>query len=337
MFQRFTRLLSASAVILSLLPVAGPVSANYAASAQGKVFIDEMVSTHGYDRDQLTRWLADASKQSAIIDSISKPAEKTLNWEGYRRIFITPARIEKGKAFLDRYQAEFDRAEAEFGVSRYVIAAIIGVETQYGDYSGRYRVVDALSTLAFDYPPRSKFFRGQLEQFFLMTREQSLDPAELKGSYAGAMGFGQFIPSSYRHYAVDFDNDGVADIVSNPIDAIGSVGNYFAKHRWVKGAPVAEQVPAEQTATLDSGLFTRSLKPSLTVGDYRKAGITPLSSVDDSNRARLVRLQAEGGPQDWLTYHNFYVITRYNHSHLYAMAVLELSGALASDNDGPET
>lgn len=336
MFQRFTRLMSAL-VLPGLFSLAGPASANYAETAQGKVFIDEMVSAHGYDREQITRWLADASKQPAIIDSISKPAEKTLNWADYRRIFITPARTEKGKAFLERYEKEFDRAEAEFGVSRYVIAAIIGVETQYGEYSGRYRVVDALSTLAFDYPPRSRFFRGQLEQFFLMAREQSLDPAELKGSYAGAMGFGQFIPSSYRHYAVDFDGDGVADIVSNPVDAIGSVGNYFAKHRWVKGAPVAERVPDEQTATLDPALFTRSLKPSLVVGDYRKAGIKPVSTVEDDNRARLVRLQAEDGQQDWLTYHNFYVITRYNHSHLYAMAVLELSGALASDSNGPET
>lgn len=253
---------------------------------------------------------------------------ETVDLYEYRNIFIKPSRINSGRAFLREYADTFARAEQAFGVSRYIVAAIIGVETQYGQYAGRYRVIDALSTLAFDYPPRSRFFRKQLSEYFLMVREQDLDPTVLMGSYAGAMGYGQFIPSSYRHYAVDFDDDGHADIIENPVDAIGSVANYFARHGWQSGAPIAEQI---DSAGLDPGLYTEGLKPTLTLGDYRNAGIEPKADLDDTSPARLIKLEAERGHQDWLTYPNFYVITRYNHSHLYAMAVLELSRALAEE------
>ncbi|WP_111497353.1 MULTISPECIES: lytic murein transglycosylase B [Marinobacter] len=311
------------------LGLAMPAAASYVETPEGRAFVDDMVQRYAFDRSTLERWLGLAQQQPAILDAISRPAERTLTWAEYRRIFIKPSRIEKGRAFLDQYADIFARAERELGVSRYVVAAIIGVETQYGEYAGRYRVVDALATLAFDYPPRSSFFRGQLGEFFLMAREQALDPAVIKGSYAGAMGYGQFIPSSYRHYAIDFDGDGQADIIQNPVDAIGSVANYFARHGWRDAEAVAEQVT---TADYAPRLYTDGLKPRLTIADYRAAGIEPQAELAAATRARLLRVEAEAGQQDWLTYPNFYVITRYNHSHLYAMAVLELSRALAADD-----
>ena len=216
--------------------------------------------------------------------------------------------------------------KAEYGVPAEIIAAIIGVETRYGANKGSYRVVDALSTLAFDYPPRSKFFKSELKQVFLLAREQGFAVDELKGSYAGAMGFGQFIPSSYRHYAVDFDGDGVADILNNPVDAIGSVANYFVKHKWREGEPVAYQV--EYTGAADSELFYKNLKPKHKLSELYQNGVSEIKGADASKSARLLLLNAEQGPQHWVTAHNFYVITRYNHSHLYAMAVFQLSEAL---------
>jgi membrane-bound lytic murein transglycosylase B len=223
------------------------------------------------------------------------------------------------------------RAEQAYGVPPEIVTAIIGVETWYGRYMGKYRVLDALATLAFDYPPRSRFFRSELAQYLLMTREQGLDPLALKGSYAGAMGYGQFISSSYRHYAVDFDDDGVANILNNPVDAIGSVANYFREHRWQRGEPVADQLDADLPA--GSALLTKSLKPELEVADYRTAGLPVPESVSGDLPARALRLKAENEHELWLTYRNFYVITRYNHSHLYAMAVHQLAQALQSGDD----
>ena len=200
-------------------------------------------------------------------------------------------------------------------------------------------MLDALATLAFDYPPRSRFFRSELAQYLLMTREQGFDPMALTGSYAGAMGYGQFISSSYRHYALDFDGDDVADILTNPVDAIGSVANYFHAHRWQTGEPVAERV--SDSLPKSSPLLTRELRPTLTVNDYRQAGIVPKMDVPGDAKARVIRLVGDEGSELWLTYHNFYVITRYNHSHLYAMAVHQLAGALeermrplANENNG---
>lgn len=313
--------------ILSISPVSFAQAKGYAATAEGRALIDEMVAKYGFDGDRVEALLAEATRVDKILESISRPAERTLTWGEYRRIFIKPARIEQGVAFLQTHKDAFARAEAEFGVPAPIIAGIIGVETWYGSYLGNYRVLDALATLAFDYPPRSRFFRSELVQYLLMTREQRFDPLQVKGSYAGAMGYGQFISSSYRHYAIDFDGDGVADLLSNPVDAIGSVANYFSAHHWREGGPVAE--PVEDRLAVDSPLLTRELKPKLTVSDYRKAGLEPELAVKDQSAARAIRLEGADGPELWLTYHNFYVITRYNHSHLYAMAVLELAGELA--------
>ncbi|WP_051603781.1 lytic murein transglycosylase B [Marinobacter sp. HL-58] len=312
------------AAALFLLP--SLAMAQYHETSEGQAFIQDMVEQFGFEASRVESLLAEAERKESILDAISRPAEKTLEWHQYREIFMRQERIEQGVEFLQQYREAFERAEAEYGVPAEVIAAIIGVETWYGRYKGKHRVLDALATLAFDYPPRSRFFRSELAQYLLMTREQGFDPEELIGSYAGAMGYGQFISSSYRHYAVDFDDDGVADILNNPVDAIGSVANYFRAHHWQPGEPVAEQV--RNVLPEDSPLLTRELKPGLTVNDYRQAGLAPDEGMDDDAKARAVRLAGAGGPELWLTYHNFYVITRYNHSHLYAMAVFQLANAL---------
>lgn len=311
----------------------GSPESSYSKTSTGMAFIDALSNQHGFEPAELTYWLDEAERQDGILKSISTPAEKTLQWHEYRRIFLRDEQIGDGVAFLREHQEAFERAETEFGVSKYIIAAIIGVETRYGRYLGNHRVLDALATLAFDYPPRSAFFRRELGEFFLMTREQGFDPLQIKGSYAGAMGYGQFISSSYRHYAIDFDGDKVADILTNPVDAIGSVANYFAEHSWSKGGPVAEQIENADSLAADSALLTKGLKPSKRVSDYRAAGLAPVSVVSDEQSARAIVLEGEDRPQLWLTYHNFYVITRYNHSHLYGMAVFELSQALRSQHD----
>lgn len=310
------------------------MAAQYQNTPDGQAFIRSMVEDFGFEASRVESLLSDAQRQEPILEAISRPAEKTMEWHSYRKIFIRPERIAQGQAFMETHADVLARAEQEYGVPPEIVAAIIGVETWYGRYKGKYRVLDALATLAFDYPPRSRFFRSELQQYLLMTREQGLDPTVLKGSYAGAMGYGQFISSSYRHYAVDFDGDGVTDILENPVDAIGSVANYFKEHRWQAGEPVADRLDADIPA--DSPLLTRGLKPDLKVADYRKAGLPVPDSVDDSLPARALRLKAENEHELWLTYRNFYVITRYNHSHLYGMAVFQLSEALKAGDDPAE-
>lgn len=307
------------------------LASQYDKTPEGREFVREMAERYGFEAERVSALLASAQRRDSILDSISRPAEKTLEWHEYRRIFMRDERIEQGGDFLRQHRDAFERAESEYGVPASVIAAIIGVETWYGTYKGKYRVLDALATLTFDYPPRSRFFRSELVQYLLLTREQGFDPLELTGSYAGAMGYGQFISSSYRHYAVDFDGDGVADILANPVDAIGSVANYLSVHHWQSGKPVAEQIGA--SLPVASPLLTKGLKPELTVGDYRAAGIEPQVEVSDKAEARAIRLVGETGPELWLTYHNFYVITRYNHSHLYAMAVHQLADALEARSE----
>lgn len=314
-------------LVLCVLFAKSALAVEYHKTSEGRAFIETMAKDYGFDAGRVESLLAQARRQDSILEAISRPAEKTMEWHRYRQIFIKPERIEQGVSFLQEHKTAFERAEQEFGVPSSVLAAIIGVETWYGRYRGNHRVLDALATLAFDYPPRSRFFRSELVQYLLMTREQSLDPVSMTGSYAGAMGYGQFIASSYRNFAIDFDGDGVANIFDNPVDAIGSVANYFHAHDWRSGEPVAERL---DTQSLSSSLLTQGLKPTLTVADYQKAGV----SVADGRRAdapaRAIRLSGENEDELWLTYHNFYVITRYNHSHLYAMAVHQLSKALES-------
>ena len=225
--------------------------------------------------------------------------------------------------FWNRHAQLLERAEREFGVPPEIIVAILGVETRYGRYTGKHRVIDALSTLAFEYPPRSRFFTSELEQYLLMTREEQIDPLSLKGSYAGAMGIPQFISSSYRNYAIDFDGDGHRNLWNSPADAIGSVANYFKRHGWKPGEPVTFQ-------TLVSGngyeaLVAKGIKPKVPLDEFSAFGVKVPEGLDLSQAAALIELETEGIPEFWIGLHNFYVITRYNHSPLYAMAVYQLS------------
>ncbi|ROS01368.1 membrane-bound lytic murein transglycosylase B [Sinobacterium caligoides] len=303
------------------------VQADYTSNPQVAGFVDEMVAEHGFERAELTELFSEAEKQQSIIDAISRPAERVKPWKDYRKIFLGGDRAERGAAFYKKYKAELDRAEQVYGVPAEIIIAIIGVETRYGSFTGRYRVLDSLSTLAFDYPPRAKFFRSELVHYLILTREQGVDPRSLKGSYAGAMGWGQFISSSYRHYAVDFDHDGHIDIWNNPSDAIGSVANYFKEHGWKAGEPVVERVAVAKGA--DASKVNTGLKLRFTVGELTASGYTAHARLAKDMPANIWKLDGADGDEYWMALPNFFAITRYNHSQLYAMAVYQLSQEIA--------
>ncbi|MFT5562896.1 MAG: membrane-bound lytic murein transglycosylase B, partial [Litorivivens sp.] len=232
-------------------------------------------------------------------------------------------RVKAGVEFIDTHRDAFEAAEVKYGVPIPVIASIIGVETLYGRITGKYRVIDSLSTLAFDYPPRSKFFRSELKEFFRLAREEGQSVLEPLGSYAGAMGYGQFISSSYRNYAVDFDGDGIRDIWNNPVDAIGSVANYLSRHGWQRGGLVT--VPARLDREVMDDVFNVALKPNRTVADLSTLGVQTDILLEGSFEVSPMMLEGKAGQEYWLGLKNFYVITRYNHSKLYAMAVFQLS------------
>jgi len=309
-------------LILSLLLSLSLPAFAYA-NPQVEKFIQRLVETQGFDAGELREVLAKAHKRQDIIDRMNKPAERTLNWGQYRKIFLTDKRASQGIEFWKRNQQALRKAEETFGVPPQFVVAIIGVETFYGRITGKDKVLDALYTLAFHYPKRSKFFTSELEKFLVLAKEEKLDPTKPMGSYAGAMGLGQFMPSSYLAYAVDFDGDGKRDIWNNETDAIGSVANYFARHGWKEGLPVTAMV---ETAPADAEKYLQARgKPSFTLGELRKAGVVVDPDLDDALEAALIRLETAQGEEYWATLKNFYVITRYNHSTLYAMAVYQLS------------
>ena len=309
------------ALTLSVL-INSQALADYTQRSDVQQFASDFAQKHGADKQKILAILAKGEKQDKIIESISRPAERTLTWGDYRRIFIEEKRLDSGVAFWLEHYELFQKVAEQYEVEPHMILAILGVETRYGKIAGSYRVLDALLTLGFDYPPRAKFFRGQLEQFLLLVDEQKLDPFQLTGSYAGAMGYGQFIPSSYRAYAVDFDGDKKADIWHNTADAVASVANYFARHKWKIGEPVAWQLVGQ---SIDDSLVTNKLKPNTTVGDLRKSGVEIPMQFDDANKVTLMKLETPRGEEYWLGFENFYAITRYNHSSLYAMAAFQLS------------
>ncbi len=287
---------------------------------------DEVVSTleaEGFDAAEVRKVLAQAERKDSILEAISRPAERRLTWGEYRKIFIEPKRISQGVEFWNEQAETLARAEETYGVPAEIIVAIIGVETRYGRIMGRYRVLDALATLGFDYPKRADFFRGQLVDFLRMTREESLNPTDPIGSYAGAMGYGQFIPSSFRDFAVDFDEDGKRNIWTNKVDAIGSVAHYFQAHGWKAGEPVRSNVVMNKVA--DESWFNAGLKPEVSLAEWAERGIATRKDLALEQPATLMELTMEDGEHYWFGLHNFYVITRYNHSRLYAMAVYELS------------
>ncbi len=291
-----------------------------------QTFIAEMVLEENFDAETLRQAFAGASRQQAILDAIARPAEKAKPWKEYRPIFLTEQRIREGVAFAQQNAAALARAEREYGVPAEVITAIIGVETFYGRNTGKWRVLDALSTLAFDYPPRAPFFRQQLREFLLMCREEQIEPLSLTGSYAGAMGLPQFMPSSFRNWAVDFDGDGHINIWTNPTDAIGSVASYFRAHGWKQGGPVVSR--AQVRGSQYASVLTSKLEHNSTVGQLRQSGWTPDTRLPDSLPVTAFRLEGAEGDEFWMGLPNFYAITRYNHSAMYAMAVHQLSQSL---------
>lgn len=299
---------------------------DYSNHPQAQKFVDRMVDEHKFERKQVQEVLGQAQKKQSILEAIARPAEKTKPWHEYRKIFLGEDRVQQGIEFWTENAEALADSEKQFGVAPEVIVAIIGVETRYGRHMGSYRVIDALATLGFDYEPRAKFFNSQLEQLFLLAREQQQDPLILMGSYAGAMGYGQFIPSSYRSFARDFDNDGFADIWQNKRDAIASVANYFKAHGWQTGQPVMGRAHAAKG--FDETLINDKARPSLTLNQLKEKGFTTDDNVKANQRAVPLMLELETGPEYWLGYNNFYVITRYNHSHLYATAVWQLAQAI---------
>ena len=293
--------------------------------AEVATFVRDMVAEYDYDADELNDVLGRVQLSEKVIAAISRPAE-ALPWHRYRSIFIKPSRVRGGVEFWRRHLAQLEHASELYGVPIEILVAVIGVETRYGNNTGGFKVINSLSTLAFDYPKRSKFFTGELKHYLLLAREQSLDPHTLKGSYAGAMGIPQFIPSSYRAYAVDFDEDGLIDIWENPADAIGSVGNYFKLHGWREGAGIT--TPATVPETDIPALLTKGLELKLNMEDMATGGVTAAGDIGPAEKVKLLQLENKDGYEYWLALHNFYVITRYNHSALYAMAVYQLSEAI---------
>jgi membrane-bound lytic murein transglycosylase B len=290
-------------------------------------FVNDMTTRNSFDATALAALLAQAQSRQAILDAMARPAEKTMTWQDYRARFVTERRINRG---VDVYRDQADALEraAAHGVPASVILGIVGVETFYGELTGRYRVIDALSTLAFDYPPRSAFFRGELEQFLLMTREESLDPLAPLGSYAGAMGIPQFMPTSFRSFAVDGDGDGRRDLWGDWPDVFASVANYLAVHGWKAGEPVS--TAADISGADLAGLATGALALSETVGSLRRRGIRFETGLPPESPAMLIALGGAFGGEYRVGFTNFYVITRYNHSAMYASAVNDLAEAITA-------
>jgi len=311
-------------VLYTGLALAASGSGGYADHPRAQPFIDKMVSEHGWDEAEVRAILAQARKQDSVIESIERPAESKA-WAQYQDIFLTDKRLQGGVEFWRQHADTLARAEREYGVPSEIIVSILGVETYYGQRMGTYLVVDTLVTQAFEFDPgvwRARFGLEQLEHLFLLSREQGLNPLELKGSYAGAMGYGQFIPSSYRHFAVDFDGDGVADIWNSPVDAIGSVANYLSENGWRRGGAIT--VPAQVAANADREVLNRALKADSKVSSLASKGYRAATSVAEQ-AAGAVELEGKNGAEYWLGLHNYFVITTYNHSRLYAMAVYQLS------------
>jgi membrane-bound lytic murein transglycosylase B len=287
-----------------------------------RAFASEMEKKHGFDPAWLDAVLADAASQPRIIELMTKPAESVMPWHAYRDHFLTAERIDAGIAFWNQHGESIARISKSSGVAPHVIVGIIGCETFFGRITGKFRVVDALSTLAFDYPPRSSYFRAELEQFLLLAREEGFDTKAVLGSYAGAMGNGQFMPRSYRTWAIDGDGDGKRDLWGSWPDVIASVANYLADHGWRTGEPVV--APASLWFPKADGLVPGKLAPDSTVKALRDRGLAFETTQADKAPALFIRVDGDGGPELRAGFHNFGVITRYNRSTLYALAVNDL-------------
>lgn len=292
-------------------------------------YIQTLVAENGFTEQELVRWFDDVRYQESIIKALSKPAEKTKTYQSYKPMFVSPDTIEKGRVFWHENRVAFERAEIVYGVPTEVILSIIAIESRFGRNQGSYRVFDALATIGFFFPSRSTYFRKELKEFLIFAKSQDIDPFSVRGSYAGAMGLVQFMPSSIRAYAVDFDYDGHIDIWNNPVDAIGSVANYFKRHRWQEGEAVT--VRAAVVGSDIDGALAPKLALSTTVGDTKAFGWQPTELLPDDEKVLPFKLETDAGFEYWYGLNNFYVITRYNHSLLYAMTVHHLSQVFAQD------
>lgn len=304
---------------------------DFANNPNAQQFIDKMVNKHGFDRQQLQEILSQAKRLDSVLrlmdnqaptTSVKPPSGPNGAWLRYRKKFITPDNVQNGVVFWNQYEDALNRAWQVYGVPPEIIVGIIGVETRWGRVMGKTRILDALATLSFNYPRRAEYFSGELETFLLMARDEQDDPLNLKGSFAGAMGYGQFMPSSYKQYAVDFSGDGHINLW-DPVDAIGSVANYFKAHGWVKGDQVAIMANG-QAPGLPNGFKTK-----YSISQLAAAGLTPQQPLGNHQQASLLRLDVGTGYQYWYGLPNFYTITRYNHSTHYAMAVWQLGQAVA--------
>jgi membrane-bound lytic murein transglycosylase B len=312
------------------------------AQAPGKVklkpeienFISQMVQQHQFDGSALRQMLSQLKANEGVIKAINAPAT-SKPWFEFKNIFITPTRISGGVDFWNENTEQLKRARDIYGVPEEIIVAIIGVETIYGRRTGAFRVIDALYTLAFEMPERASYFRGELEQFLLLTRDNGLDPQTVKGSFAGAIGMPQFMPTSYRRFAVDFDSDGKIDLWQSVPDIIGSVANYLHYFGWVPAQPIA--VPARISGADYRGIVEKGFKPHLTLAQMLPKGVEPTEAMSPDLVAGLFALEIEQGSDYWLAFNNFYVITRYNRSKNYAMAVVLLAQAIARERENAQT
>ena len=313
-------------VLAGSLCVVRPAAAIDTKRSDVKEFVSHMASTYSFKKRTLRKLLSSAQIQPAILEAMEKPAEKAKLWYEYRPIFLNERRIKEGTDFWLAHRQALEQAGAQSGVAPEYIAAILGVETYYGRLTGTYRVLDALSTLAFEYPARGKYFRDELEQYLLLTRDTHMDPKTLKGSYAGAMGAPQFMPTAYRKYAVDADANGHVDLWGSWADVCASVGNYLKENGWNAGEPVLSEatVTADKPDTLDG----RKVALSETVASLMQHGVSFQAALPPESAAMLIAADEADGPHWRVGYNNFYVITRYNHSPLYAMAVFELASAI---------
>ncbi len=317
-------------LVLTMLFTSGAQAApqNYLQHPIFLNMLDELEKEEQFNRQDLINLFQEVYRQDAILEAMSRPAEKTKTWGEYKPIFVNEQGIEKGVKFWSEHEETLRRAAMEFNVPEAMIVAIIGVETRYGSYKGKHKVIESLATLAFDYPPRGKFFYEQLKQFLVLTRKYQWDPLNILGSYAGAMGYAQFIPSSYLKLAIDYDGNGIPDLINSPEDAIGSIANYFNHHGWMPGQPVllpAKKVKSDSEDMLS--LLNKPLKPTTTLETAAKAGLVLSPAIPGNFLVRPFTFE-DKQEEIWFGLNNFFVITEYNHSKLYARAAYELGSAI---------
>lgn len=328
--MRWTFILLVVLLSISKAVSAPPADRPYGKRADVHEFVREMVARHGFVDKELRLLFARARREAPILEEIvPKKDPKARSWQLYRARFVSESRIAEGVEFARRHAAALERAAREHGVPGEIIVAIIGVETVYGRQMGAWRVIDALATLAFDYPPRAEFFRGELEQFLLYARETGIDIFSVRGSYAGAIGIPQFMPGSYRRFAVDFDGDGIANLRMSPADAIGSVANFLARHGWRRGERI--ELPARVHGDGHRKLVEAGIEPKTPLGEVKSHGVETRTDLALDTPVALIELESPGASTEYrLGLRNFYVLTRYNRSVLYASAVLDLAQEIKS-------